>query len=99
MNSLHPSWEARPASIRFAIAAASSAPRVRQPALALLDRLQFLPADLQIEALAAALVIVANAADLDAHDLVTRARRQQREIEGVETDALAIAEYAKGELR
>ncbi|WP_109798705.1 hypothetical protein [Novosphingobium meiothermophilum] len=76
-----------------------SAARVREPALSLLDRLQYIPADLQIETLAAALVIVANAAGLDAHDLVSRAKRQQGSIEGVETDVLALAEYAKGELR
>lgn len=99
MNTLHRTWEANPASIRFAVAAATSAQRVREPAVVLLDRLQYLPADLQIETVAAALVILANAAGFDAHDLVSRAKRQAVDLERVETSLLALADYAKGELR
>jgi hypothetical protein len=99
MKTLNPTWEARPASLRFALAAATSAQRVREPALNLLDRLQVYPADLQIETVAAALVILAFAINKDPHDLISRAKRQATDIEAFEHDVLAIADYAKGELQ
>lgn len=96
---LHPKWENRPASLRLALAASCSAERVRRPALSLLDHVQFLPSDLQVEAIAALLVIFASALGVDAHDLVSRAKRQAGDIEAFEHDVLAVADYVKGELR
>lgn len=94
---LHPSWEAKPASIRFAKAAQSAAVELRQDALVVLDRLQHIPADRQITAVFLAAAILANAAGLDAHDEVTRARRLFAEADG---EALrAIGDYGAGELR
>lgn len=98
MRTLHPSWEARPATIRLAIVASSAAVKIREPALAVIDRLQYLPAGIQLEALAAAFVIMANAIGQDAHELVSRAKRQVSEVEAFENDVLAVAQYAKGEL-
>jgi hypothetical protein len=97
--SIHPSWEAKPASIRFALAASSVVGEVREPAVAILDRLQGFPAVRQIEAAFAAAVVLATSIGLDAHDLVTRAKRQIVDLEGTETSFLALADYAKGELR
>lgn len=96
---LHPSWEAKPASIRFAVAASAVVGDIRAPALALFDRLQHFPAARQLEAAFAIAVVMANAVGLDAHDLVVRAKRQLRDLEGTETSFLALADYAKGELR
>jgi hypothetical protein len=94
---LHPSWEAKPASIRFAKAAQSAAAEIRGDALTVLDRLQALPADRQITAVFVAAAILSNAAGLDAHDEITRARRLF-----ADTDSEAfrsIGDYAAGELR
>lgn len=65
----------------------------------LLDTLQRFPADLQIEIVAAALVILADAVGLDPHELVSRAKRQAPDIQTFEHGVLALADYAKGELR
>lgn len=95
----HPSWEAKPASIRFALAAQSVAKDIQTPAFAVIDTLQRIPADKQIAAAFAAAVILANAVGLDPHDLVIRARRQVRDADRVESAMSAISDYAKGELR
>lgn len=95
----HPSWEAKPASIRFALAAQSVAREVQQPAFLVIDALQRFPADRQIAAAFAAAVILANSIGLDPHDLVTRAKRQVRDALAVESAMSAISDYAKGELR
>lgn len=97
--SLHPTWEAHPASLRFALAASHVADEVRDPAFGVIFSLQQVPAHQQIEAVFAAAVILANAVGLDPHDLVTRARRQVRDLEAVESAVSAISDYAKGELR
>lgn len=94
---LHPSWEAKPASIRFAKAAQSAAAELRVDALGVLDVLQRIPADRQITAIFVAAVILANAAGLDAHDEVTRARRFFHEADG--EDLRVIGDYGAGELR
>lgn len=99
MNRIHPSWDAVPGTIRFALAAAASAEAVREPAFRVLDALQTLPAARQLEAVFAAGVMLARGAGIDPHELVSRAKRQVPEIEGVETAASAISDYAKGELR
>lgn len=94
---MHPSWEAKPASIRFAKAAQSAAAELRVDALSVLDRLQHLPASRQITAMFVAAVILANAAGLDPHDEVTRARRFFMD---ADNEALrAIGDYGAGELR
>lgn len=94
---LHPSWEAKPASIRFAKAAQSAAAEVRRDALSVLDRLQALPANRQITAVFVAAAILANAAGLDAHDEVIRARRLVREAD--DESFRAVGDYGAGELR
>ncbi|SKB49187.1 hypothetical protein [Sphingopyxis flava] len=96
---IHPSWEAKPASIRFALAASAVVGDIREPAVAILDRLQRYPAAKQIEAAMAAAVVLATSVGLDAHDLVTRAKRQLVDLEATETSFLALADYAKGELK
>ena len=96
---IHPSWEAKPASIRFAVAASSVVGDIREPAVAILDRLQRFPAARQLDAAFAAAVVLASAIGLDAHDLVTRAKRQLVDLEGAETSFMALADYAKGELK
>lgn len=95
---LHRSWDAHPASLRFALAAAHVADEVRAPAFEVINALQRMPARLQIDAVFAAAVILANAVGKDPHDLVTRARRQVRDLEAVESAVSAISDYAKGEL-
>lgn len=96
---LHPSWEARPALIRLAVAMSHQADPVRRSAYSVIDAIQALPAKLQIEAVFAAAVILANAIGEDPHDLVSRARRQVPDLEFSESSIQAISDYAKGELQ
>lgn len=94
---IHPSWEAKPAALRFAIAAQSSARELSLEAMTVLDRLQHLPAARQVTALFVAAAILANAAGLDAHDQISRARRI---VLSAEDETLrALGDYAAGELR
>lgn len=94
---LHPSWEAHPASIRFRKAAQSAPRELREPALLVLDRLQHLPADIQITAVFVAATILANAAGLDVHDEAVRARRFIADADN--EDLRVIGDYGAGELR
>ncbi len=96
---MHPSWNEKPAAIRFAVAASTSDQKIREPAFEVLNALQRLPAATQVEAVFAAAVILARALNQDPHELVSRARRQVPDIEAVESAASAISDYAKGELR
>lgn len=96
---LHPSWNANPASIRLALAASSAAEPVRIPAFTVIDAVQRVPAARQIEAVFAAAAILANAIGQDAHELISRAKRQVPDLEFGETAVSVISDYAKGELR
>lgn len=99
MNALHPSWGTTPAAIRLAMAAASSARPIREAAFMVINGVQRVPASQQIEAVFAAAVIMANATGLDAHELVSRAKRQIPDLEFSESAIGAISDYVKGELR
>lgn len=96
---LHPAWRNRPDQILDGLRFATSAPPIREPAFSVLDTLQRYPPAIQVQALFAAAVIVARALNKDPHELVSFARRQVPEIEGVESSASAISDYAKGELK
>lgn len=65
----------------------------------ILDAIQGFPAARQIEAAFAIAVVLATTVGLDAHELVTRAKRQVADIQRVETSFLALADYAAGELK
>jgi hypothetical protein len=77
----------------------STVARLREPAFLLIDRLQRVdPAD-QLRALSLAFVAATEAAGLDPHEEVTRARRMMRQAEGPFTEQVqAIRDYARSEL-
>lgn len=96
----HPSWETPLENIRSRLSAASASAPLRQPAWAIVDRLQFFPAEVQLDALWITAVAMAEAVGLNPHDMVSRAKRIIPEAEGPFTEHLQAArDYAKGELR
>jgi hypothetical protein len=87
-------------TIRDRIAFRSTLVPLKAPAFSILDALQAHPADVQIEALALTLTILAQGAGLDPHQLVERARRQLIDANRVRNPIPeAIEAYAQGELR
>ena len=95
---MHPAWGLPQETLRLHLGASSRTASVVDPAFGVIDSLQRYPPDLQAEALFAASVVIAGALGADPHDLVSRAKRQMEEVLRLETNALIISEYAKGEL-
>lgn len=98
MGMLHPAWSETKHTLQRHLAASSRTSSVTDPAFQVIDSLQRLRPDIQVEALFAAAVILANAIGKDPHELVARARRQVDEVLAFETAASTISDYARGEL-
>lgn len=89
-----------PHVIRDRIRFRSSLGPLKVPAFRVLDVLQDHPADIQLDALALTLTLMAQGAGMDAHELVTRATRQLNDASRVSNPTLeALSDYANGELR
>lgn len=87
-------------TVRLRIAARSSLAALKEPAFAILDRLQDEPRDVQLEALFLAAAALAEGAGLDPYELTSRARRQLLDGVRVRNPLIeALRDYAKGELR
>lgn len=93
----HKSWETKPANVRLRMLSASLKD-VREPAFAVLDRLQYLPADKQLLATFAAGVLMATAINKDPHELVSQIRRMLAKATATGSSADALGDYARGEL-
>lgn len=102
MCKTHPAWRTPLHSIRDAISFASGAAKLRGPAFGVIDALQFHPPATQLDALFLTAVAMAEALNLDPHEMVVRARRILPDAEGPFSGAdqlYAVRDYAKGELR
>lgn len=85
--------------VRDRIGFRSSLAALKVPAFKVLSSVQDVDTDLQIEALALTLTILADASGLDPHELVSRSRRMIADADRVDNPHLeAIADFAKGEL-
>lgn len=82
------------------LAARVSLAPLKAPAFSIIDALQKHDPDLQVEAVALALVTMTAALGIDPHELVSRAKRQHGDsLQLDHGDLEAIADYAQGELR
>jgi hypothetical protein len=97
-TNLHPAWQTPLDNLRAQLSGSSRGPSLTDPAFEVIDALQRHPPAIQVEALYLAAVIIASALRLDPHELVSRARRQVRDVVNFETAASSIGDYAKGEL-
>ena len=100
MGRQHPAWRSPLHVIRDSLSFATNAAEVRNPAFAVLDGLQFARPSVQLDALFNVAVAMAQALDLDPHEMVVRAKRMLPDVEGPYTEQLStVRDYAKGELR
>lgn len=96
----HPAWRSPIHTIRDAIAFAYKATdQLRHAAFAILDALQFVPPGIQLDALFAMAVAMANSLGLDPHEMVVRAKRLIPDIDAFNDQLNAARDYAHGELR
>lgn len=96
----HPSWRTPLDNIRLRLSASADAAKLRRPSFAILDTLQRFPAEVQLDSLFVLAAAMAEGAGMDAHDMVTRAKRILPEAEGPFTEHLQAArDYAAGELK
>lgn len=88
----------RPDPIRDRLGFASPA-EIRQPAFAIIDRLQHIDPSLQLTATAVALCAMSEALGLNMRDVIYVAENTLRDCEGPFTEHVqAIREFAKGEI-
>lgn len=96
----HPAWRSPLQSIRDRIAwATGGLPRLREAVFAVLDRLQFVPPDVQVDALFVSAVVMANSLSLDAHSMVTRAKRLIPDLDSHNEHLNVVRDYTHGELK
>jgi hypothetical protein len=95
----HPGWRSPLHSIRDAIAFASNARSVQPGSFRVLDALQRHPPAEQMDILFVTATAMADSLGLDAHEMVTRAKRILGDTEGYHQNLAAARDYAKGELR
>jgi hypothetical protein len=89
-----------PHTIRSRIMGRSTLAPLKGPSFAIINALQDQPKDVQLDALFLTAELLASAAGIDSHELITRARRQATDASRVRNPHLeAIREYAAGELR
>lgn len=88
-------------TVRERIMARSSLAPIRVPAFDIISAMQRQQdPSIQLDALALTFSIVCLGADIDPHDLVTRAKRQIADAERIDNPILeAIRDYAAGELK
>lgn len=96
----HPAWRSPLHTIRAAIAYAVTAQPLRQPALAIIDAIQFAHPSVQMDALFTTAVAMAQTLNLDPHEMVARAKRILPSAEGPFSEQFSVVrDYAGGELR
>lgn len=86
-------------TLRDRVSFRSSLEPLRQPSFGIIGALQDHTADVQLESLALTLVLLCEGTGMDAHDLITRAKRQTATSTELPDPILeAIRDYAAGEL-
>jgi hypothetical protein len=96
----HPAWLSPLHTIRDAISFATSAAALRRPAFEILYALQRHPPAVQMDSLFLTAVAMSEALGLDAHEMVSRAKRIMPDAEAAYTDHIqAVKDYARGELK
>lgn len=99
MSPDHPEVTARTHVISERARHSSDVAALRQPAFAVINRMDGLEPHLQFNALMLAAVVACEALNLDPHEEVERARRKVSAAEGPHTmHVQAIRDYARGEL-
>jgi hypothetical protein len=87
-------------AIKDAVHWFSEATRLREPVVRLLSAVQNLRPDIQIMALATALVLICQALRLDTHDIIEKSRRAIRDADGPYAPQIAaMRTYATESLR
>lgn len=88
------------ATTRDRIAFRSSLEPLRLPSFGIISSLQNHTADVQMESLALTMVLLCEGTGLDAHELISRAKRQTHtSLELPDPTLEAIRDYAAGELK
>jgi hypothetical protein len=87
-----------PHTVRDGIAFSSSIPRLQVPAFTVLSALEAYDPALRLEAMALTIALMCQTNNLDAHELIARARRQIADAERVRSPHIeAIRDFAAGE--